>query len=242
MTPNIIDATNLGRVFATAAGPVHALRDASICVRGGELVSIVGPSGSGKSTLLHILGLMDRPTRGTHLLDGHNVDALSDKRRSQLRAASLGFVFQSFHLIAHLSAVENVMLPLVYQRSARGQRRARARIALAQVGLAHRAHAAPTTLSGGESQRVAIARAVVHAPRLILCDEPTGNLDRTNAQHILGLLRNIAGDGPAVVIVTHDHMALDATDRVLTMDDGVLLAGRSTRAGQRNDSPMAGAS
>ncbi|MGL5826204.1 MAG: ABC transporter ATP-binding protein [Nocardioides sp.] len=224
MTPSVVQAAALCRSYQLGTETVRALDSVSLDVEAGEFVSIVGPSGSGKSTLLHILGLMDSPDSGNFHLLGHQIDQLSVSQRSRLRAEALGFVFQAFHLIDHRQVVDNVAMPLTYRRVPRARRRAQAAAALDRVSLTHRRHAYPTTLSGGERQRVAIARAMIGQPRLLLCDEPTGNLDSVNSERIIELLRDAANQGIAVIVVTHDHAIAGQTDRVLTMVDGRLTA------------------
>ncbi|WP_433063779.1 ABC transporter ATP-binding protein [Dactylosporangium sp. CS-033363] len=200
--------------------PVPVLHGVSLAVRPGELVAIVGPSGSGKSTLLNMLGLLDRPTGGIRRVGGRDTGTLSEREVTALRSTVLGFVFQAFHLVGHLDARGNVLLPLVHQGTPRGRRRERADAALDRVGMGHRRHARPATLSGGEQQRVAIARAVVHDPGVLLCDEPTGNLDRANTAAVLDLLRELVTPERAVVVVTHDAGVRDRADRVITVTDG----------------------
>lgn len=193
--------------------PVAALRACDLTVGRGEFVAVVGPSGSGKSTFLNIVGLLDAPTGGTYLLDGIDTGALRDADRTALRGLRIGFVFQSFHLLPQRSALENVTLALVYDGTPRRERRARARHALEQVGLGHRIDALPTRLSGGERQRVAIARALVTRPSLLLCDEPTGNLDTANADSVLALLERLHADGMTVLVITHDPLVAARADR-----------------------------
>ncbi|MER5758979.1 ABC transporter ATP-binding protein [Streptomyces sp. NPDC002082] len=202
--------------------PVAALRACDLTVGRGEFVAVVGPSGSGKSTFLNIVGLLDAPTGGTYLLDGIDTGTLRDADRTALRGLRIGFVFQSFHLLPQRSALENVMLALVYDGTPRRERRARARHALEQVGLGHRIDSLPTRLSGGERQRVAIARALVTRPSLLLCDEPTGNLDTANADSVLALLERLHADGMTVLVITHDPLVAARAKRTVTIRDGVL--------------------
>ncbi|THA72813.1 ABC transporter ATP-binding protein [Streptomyces sp. A0958] len=202
--------------------PVAALRPCDLVIRRGEFVTVVGPSGSGKSTFLNIAGLLDAPTSGTYLLDGLDTGALKDGDRTALRGRRIGFVFQSFHLLPHRSALENVTLAMVYSGVARKERRQRAREALVRVGLGHRVGSLPTRLSGGERQRVAIARALVARPSLLLCDEPTGNLDTANAQAVLALLAELHADGMTVLVITHDPEVAGRGARTVTIRDGVL--------------------
>ncbi|MFF1409602.1 ABC transporter ATP-binding protein [Streptomyces sp. NPDC058289] len=202
--------------------PVAALKACDLTVGRGEFVAVVGPSGSGKSTFLNIVGLLDAPTGGTYLLDGIDTGTLRDADRTALRGLRIGFVFQSFHLLPQRSALENVTLALVYDGTPRRERRARARHALEQVGLGHRIEALPTRLSGGERQRVAIARALVTRPSLLLCDEPTGNLDTANADSVLALLERLHADGMTVLVITHDPLVAARAKRTVTIRDGVL--------------------
>ncbi|MCJ1679113.1 ABC transporter ATP-binding protein [Streptomyces sp. APSN-46.1] len=202
--------------------PVPAFRPCNLTVRRGDFVTVVGPSGSGKSTFLNIAGLLDAPTHGTYLLDGIDTGALKDADRTALRGRRIGFVFQSFHLLPHRSALENVLLAMVYNGVPRNERARRARAALVRVGLGHRIDALPTRLSGGERQRVAIARALVARPSLLLCDEPTGNLDTKNAETVLALLAELHTEGMTVVVITHDPVVAARAARRVTIRDGVL--------------------
>ncbi|MEU6946023.1 ABC transporter ATP-binding protein [Streptomyces sp. NPDC046316] len=200
--------------------PVDALRPCDLTVRRGEFVAVVGPSGSGKSTFLNIAGLLDAPTTGTYLLDGIDTGTLRDADRTALRGRRIGFVFQSFHLLPQRSALENVTLALVYNGAPRRERAVRAREALEQVGLGHRVDTLPTRLSGGERQRVAVARALVTRPSLLLCDEPTGNLDTANADAVLALLEKLHADGMTVLVITHDPVVAARARRTVTIRDG----------------------
>ena len=203
-------------------GEVAALRGVSMGIDTGELVGIVGPSGSGKSTMLNMIGTLDRPSGGTVRIAGHDVLSLTDKQLSALRANVIGFVFQQFHLAAGVPALDNVADGLLYAGPSLRERRLRAYDALERVGLGHRLGHRPHELSGGERQRVAIARAVVGDPRLLLADEPTGNLDVEAGAEVLRLLRAGASDGRAVVMVTHETAAAEIADRVLRLRDGRL--------------------
>jgi putative ABC transport system ATP-binding protein len=202
--------------------PVPALRPTDLSVHHGEYVTVVGPSGSGKSTLLNVLGLLDRPTQGSFDLDGVEVSRLKESDRTALRGRRIGFVFQSFHLLPYRSATENVAMAQLYGGVRRRDRIPPARAALSRVGLHHRLDALPSTMSGGERQRVAIARALVHRPRLLLCDEPTGNLDTATAAGILGLLDDLHADGITLIVITHDPQVAARGQRTLTIRDGVL--------------------
>ena len=204
--------------------PVHALDDVTLTIRAGERTAIVGPSGSGKTTLLHVAGTLERPTSGSVRIRGEEVAGLSDAALSGLRARRLGFVFQQFHLLDHLDAVQNVALGLLYRGIPARRRRAAAVAALDRVGLGGRLGHRPGQLSGGERQRVAIARAVIGKPDVVFADEPTGNLDSAAGSDIVALLAGLAGDGTAVVVVTHDHAVAAAMDRHVQMRDGRIVA------------------
>ncbi|MFI7573709.1 ABC transporter ATP-binding protein [Micromonospora sp. NPDC049497] len=220
MTP-LVELRGISRVYP-AVRPVTALRPTDLVVRPGDWLAITGRSGSGKSTLLQILGLLDRPTSGSYLLDGDDVADLSDRDRTRLRASRIGFVFQSFHLMAHRSALENVMVALLYHGCPRRTRPERAAEALERVGLADRALALPTTMSGGERQRVAVARALSIRPGLLLADEPTGNLDSQTAEEVLSLFARLNGEGQTVLMVTHDRDVAARAGRRLDIVDGVV--------------------
>ncbi|MET7522334.1 ABC transporter ATP-binding protein [Streptomyces sp. NPDC005248] len=209
--------------------PVTALRPCDLRIDRGEFVTIVGPSGSGKSSLLNIAGLLDTPTRGTYFLDGIDTAAADEAQRAALRSERIGFVFQSFHLLPHRSAQDNVELAMLYQSTPRRARSRRAAAVLMRVGLGHRAHALPTQLSGGERQRVAIARALVAEPSLLLCDEPTGNLDTETASAILDLLDRLHEDGMTIAVITHDAQVAARGQRTITIRDGVLTDARPVR-------------
>ncbi|MFJ4907608.1 ABC transporter ATP-binding protein [Streptomyces sp. NPDC093249] len=202
--------------------PVVALSPCDLRIWPGEFVTVVGPSGAGKSSLLNIIGLLDAATEGNYLLDGRDTAALGEAQRTALRGRSIGFVFQAFHLLPHRTAWENVELGLIHGGTPRKERRATARDALVRVGLEHRLKALPTTLSGGERQRVAIARAVAGSPSLLLCDEPTGNLDSATAATVLSLLDELHSEGMTVVVITHDPSVANRGKRVLAIRDGVL--------------------
>ncbi|MER5917410.1 ABC transporter ATP-binding protein [Streptomyces sp. NPDC001982] len=221
----VIQLVSVDRTFDSEP-PVHALRDVNLAVRRGEHLSIVGPSGSGKSTLLNTLGLLDRPTSGAYWLDGVETKTLSDPERTSLRGSRIGFVFQSFHLLPYRTVDENVMLAEAYRRPrpgrARAGRRARAKEALERVGLAHRFGFRPDRLSGGERQRVAIARALMSEPALLLCDEPTGNLDSENTESVLDLFDQLSEQGMTLVVITHEEAVSKRADRRVRISDGRL--------------------
>ena len=218
--PVIVDAAHVSREFRMPAGTVTAVRDVSVQIAGGEYIAVRGPSGCGKSTLLHMLGCVDAPSSGVLTFDGHDVARMSDSERSLLRLRQIGFVFQRFFLLPMLTAAENIELPMSEAGAGRRERQARVAELLDYVGLAARAGHRPSQLSGGEMQRVAIARALANRPRLLLADEPTGELDATTGAQIAALLDRVNGDGTALVIVTHDADLAHRARRVLTMRDG----------------------
>lgn len=218
---SLVVLEGVSRTFETEP-PVRALRQVDLTIDEGDYAAIEGRSGSGKSTLLNVLGLLDAPTEGRYWLDRADVLAQSDSERAATRARRIGFVFQSFHLMPHRNVLENVMLAGVYSRMPRGERIERAESVLQRVGMTHRASFTPTQLSGGERQRVAIARALLTHPRLLLCDEPTGNLDSRNTATILDLFDELAADGLTLIVITHDELVSRRARRRLVMVDGVL--------------------
>ncbi|MEV4580826.1 ABC transporter ATP-binding protein [Nonomuraea jabiensis] len=222
MPEPVISLAEVSREFA-AEPPVRALDRVTLRVERGDYLAIVGPSGSGKSTLLNVLGLLDRPSSGSYRLDGTETTTLRDGARTRLRGDRIGFVFQSFHLLSHRSVVENVMLAEIYGRHARRGRRERALAALERVGLGHRTGFAPDRLSGGERQRAAIARALMGEPSLLLCDEPTGNLDSRNTESVLGLFDELRGQGMTIVVITHEQEVSERAGRRVRITDGVLV-------------------
>jgi len=221
-TPPVVELAQVARVFP-GEPPVHALHPSDLVVAGGDYLSIVGPSGSGKSTLLHLLGLLDRPSSGEYLLDGEPTSGISEARRSALRGGRIGFVFQQFHLLPHRTVLDNVLLATLYGGVPRAERQERALAALDRVHLGHRLGFLPTTLSGGERQRVAVARAVVAAPRVLLADEPTGNLDTQNSAGVLDLFDELHDDGLTLVVITHDDVVSARADRRVRIADGRLV-------------------
>jgi len=219
----IVEARQVSRIFPMPAGPVLALSDVSIAIAPGEYVGVVGPSGCGKSTLLHVLGCVDVPTSGEVRFQDREVGSLPDAERSRLRLRDIGFVFQRFFLLPMLTAWENVELPQAEAGAGRAERRARTRELLEYVGLANRAGHRPSELSGGEMQRVAIARALANRPRLLLADEPTGELDQATGEQIVALLDRLHTGGTAVVVVTHDPAVAGRAARLLKMRDGRIV-------------------
>ena len=222
----IVDAKNVSRVFSMPAGPVTAVRDVTLQINSGDHIAVRGPSGCGKSTLLHMLGCVEPQTSGTLLFDGQDISRMSDARRSLLRLKQIGFVFQRFFLLPMLTARENVELPLSEAGVPKQARQTRAAELLEYVGLAARADHRPSQLSGGEMQRVAIARALANGPRLLLADEPTGELDESTGAQIASLLGRVNQAGTALVIVTHDPALADRAGRVLMMRDGQIESER----------------
>jgi putative ABC transport system ATP-binding protein len=220
----LVQLEEVGRRYP-GTPPVDALRPCRLDIWDGDYLAVTGPSGSGKTTLLNLLGLLDAPTSGQHLLDGSDVAALSERERTALRGEAIGFVFQAFHLMPFRSAIENVMASLLYTRHPREDRWLASARALERVGLAHRVDSLPRTLSGGEQQRVAIARAIAKRPRLILCDEPTGNLDSTSSESILRLLDELHAAGHTVVVITHNPVVAARALRQIEIIDGVLSEG-----------------
>jgi len=220
----VIEVASAGRVYGQGPSAVHAVRDVSFTIEAGSLVAIVGASGSGKSTLLNMLGTLDRPTSGTIKIAGTDVYALDDNERTRLRRDRIGFVFQFFHLLPTLTAIENVMLTAELAGKGGKAARGRAGELLERVGLSGRTEHRPDELSGGEMQRVAIARALIMDPPLLLADEPTGNLDSKTGRSILDLLKGAVDTKRTVVLVTHDPSVAAQGDRVLTMADGTLAS------------------
>jgi len=230
----VIETHGLEKDFARGDLRVRALKGISVSIAPGEFVAIVGQSGSGKSTFMNILGCLDRPSQGHYLLDGHDVAALSADERAELRGRKIGFVFQAFNLIPRTSALENVELPLIYSGVSRAEQTRRARESLERLGLGDRVAHHPSELSGGEQQRVAIARALVNRPKLLLADEPTGNLDSRTSLEIMGILEQLnRGEGLTVVLVTHEDEIAAFADRVLTFRDGEVVSDAAgARAGE----------
>lgn len=221
----VIKLENVRKVYPMGDTLVQALRGLTLEIPKGEFVAVMGPSGSGKSTLLHLLGCLDLPSNGKILLQDVDVSRLAEDHLAQVRGLRIGFVFQTFHLIPTLSALENVELPLLFQRVPRAQRRARAQELLQKVGMADRMHHKPAQLSGGERQRVAIARALAADPEIILADEPTGNLDSASGKAVLELLSQLHREGKTIILVTHNPEAAQYADRIVRLRDGQLWDG-----------------
>ena len=219
----MIRLEGVSRTYLLGHEPVHALVDITEHIEPGEHVAIMGPSGSGKSTLLNVVGCLDRPDQGTYWLNGREVGRLSDDELTDVRRHTIGFVFQSFHLVPRLTAAENVELPMLFAGLSRSERRKRVAAALGEVGLGDRAGHRPNELSGGERQRVALARATIMDPRLLLADEPTGNLDTASGRQILDLLDRMNGEGITLVVVTHDPNVARRADRIIVLVDGRIV-------------------
>ncbi|HVA06852.1 MAG TPA: ABC transporter ATP-binding protein [Acidimicrobiales bacterium] len=222
-TDPVIALRQVTKVYRTGTIAVAALRGVTMHIGEGEYVAIIGPSGSGKSTLMHILGCLDSPTSGTYALAGENVDHMSEAALAEVRNRRIGFVFQQFNLLASLTALQNVELPLSYAGVSRAERKERAMAALHRVGLTSRVQHRPGELSGGQQQRVAVARALVTEPDLILADEPTGNLDSVSARDVLGLMNELHETGRTLVLITHDVEVAAAAGRVVGIRDGLLI-------------------
>jgi putative ABC transport system ATP-binding protein len=219
--PSVIQLENIEKVYRTARIETVALSNINVSVRKGEFISIMGPSGSGKSTLLNVIGLLDVPTGGKVFLGGKQITSYTDRALARIRNEELGFIFQTFHLISDLSVIDNVEIPLLYRTMSGSERRKQALKALDRVGLASRVHHFPSQLSGGQQQRVAIARAIVGNPRLLLADEPTGNLDSQMGDEIMDILLGLSRDEETtVVMVTHDPRQAEKTERIVRLFDG----------------------
>tara|TARA_B100001564_G_scaffold190399_1_gene159946 strand:+ start:673 stop:1371 length:699 start_codon:yes stop_codon:yes gene_type:complete len=220
----VMQATALWKIYASGDSTVQAVRGVDVEINEGEMIAIMGPSGCGKTTLLNVLSGIDEPNSGEVMIDGNPMYSVSDDKRTQMRAENLGFIFQDFNLLPVLSAVENVELPLLLLGKSASESRKSALEALDSVGLADRSEHRPTELSGGQQQRVAIARAIVHHPKVILCDEPTGNLDSATSGTVMALLKEINEKlGTTFLLVTHDKDVASQCSRILTMDDGLMV-------------------
>jgi len=220
----VMQATALWKIYASGESTVQAVRGVDVEIKEGEMIAIMGPSGCGKTTLLNVLSGIDEPNSGEVMIDGNPMYSVSDDKRTQMRAQNLGFIFQDFNLLPVLSAVENVELPLLLLGKSASESRKSALEALDSVGLADRSEHRPTELSGGQQQRVAIARAIVHHPKVILCDEPTGNLDSATSSTVMTLLKEINNKlGTTFLLVTHDKDVASQCSRILRMDDGLMV-------------------
>ncbi len=234
----MIRLRDLHKSYVMGRNRLHVLRGLDLDVGAGELVSVMGPSGSGKSTLMNVIGLLDRFDEGDYLLDGTDMDGLSETKAAQYRSRFIGFVFQSFHLIPFKTAAQNVALPLYYQGVARRERNRLAEEYLERVGLADRAHHLPAEMSGGQQQRVAIARALIARPKVILADEPTGALDTATSFEVMKVLQAVQAEGVTVVIITHERDIAGMTDRVIHLVDGQVTGDHLQRRRDPEEAPL----
>jgi putative ABC transport system ATP-binding protein len=218
--PPVAELVHVSKVYGSGDTEVRALDDLSLTVRQGDYLAVMGASGSGKSTAMNILGCLDRPSSGSYRLNGTDVDTLDDDELADLRNRQLGFVFQQFHLLPQLSAIDNVMLPMIYAGVPREERRRRAMETLDRVGLSHRLDNKPNQLSGGQQQRVALARAIINEPAMLLADEPTGALDSHTTEEVLSLFGDLNAQGITILLVTHEHEVGARADRVVHFRDG----------------------
>ena len=239
----ILKLTDICKDYMQGKEPMRVLKNINLTVEQGDYLAIMGPSGSGKTTLMNIIGCLDVPTSGEYELDGHNLKDLSDNALADIRNKHIGFVFQSFHLLPKMSALDNVALPLLYAGVPLKERRARAEKALQSVGLADRIHFLPNQLSGGQCQRVAIARAMVGNPALLLADEPTGALDTKSGQQIMDIFRQLSENGMTIIMITHELSIAQCADKIYHILDGELQTEdvRITAAGSLSDAPRGGA-
>ena len=237
----MIRTENIMKIFRTDEIETTALHNVSIEIKDGEFVAIMGPSGCGKSTLLNILGLLDNPTSGKFLFNGVDVSNFKERNRTDLRKSNIGFIFQSFNLIDELTVYQNVELPLVYQKVPAAERKVMVEAALEKMNISHRKGHFPQQLSGGQQQRVAIARAVVSNPKMILADEPTGNLDSNNGKEVMDLLKKLNSEGTTIIMVTHSKSDAGHADRIINLLDGQVVSENniSKKISLENDSPFA---
>lgn len=228
MAKSVVQVSNLYKDYQTAAGAITVLKQVDFNMEAGDFVAIMGPSGSGKSTFMNILGCLDKPTSGQYTLDGHQVATLDSNTLAQIRNQTIGFVFQGFNLLSRVSLLDNVALPLVYSGVSKTERQTRAKVLLEKVGLGQYINSLPNQISGGQQQRVAIARALVNHPRLILADEPTGNLDSKTSEDIMALFSELNADGISIVLVTHESdIAAHASRQVRFLDGRIVQDERS---------------
>jgi len=221
---NLIEMNSICKSYRNIGFETRVLEDVRLHIREGEYVSLMGPSGAGKSTLMAIMGCLSQPTSGEYILDGEEVGTLNDRKLSRVRNEKIGFVFQAFHLLPGVTALENVILPLVYAKRPPSNIKERARELLARVGMEHRLHHTPGQLSGGEQQRVTIARSLINGPRIILADEPTGNLDSTNGIEIMKTFDNLVKEGKTIVLITHDLEVARHAGRIVSIRDGQIAS------------------
>jgi putative ABC transport system ATP-binding protein len=221
---NLIEMNSICKSYRNIGFETRVLEDVKLHIREGEYVSLMGPSGAGKSTLMAIMGCLSQPTSGEYILDGEEVGTLNDRKLSRVRNEKIGFVFQAFHLLPGVTALENVILPLVYAKRPPSNIKERARELLVRVGMEHRLHHTPGQLSGGEQQRVTIARSLINGPRIILADEPTGNLDSTNGIEIMKTFDNLVKEGKTIVLITHDLEVAQHAGRIVSIRDGQIAS------------------
>jgi putative ABC transport system ATP-binding protein len=216
----VAELIHVNKIYGSGDTTVHALNDLCLAVNNGDYLAVMGASGSGKSTAMNILGCLDMPTSGSYHLNGVPVETLSDDELADLRNQKLGFVFQQFHLLPQLTAMENVMLPMIYAGVPAEQRRQRAKLALEKVGLAHRLDNRPNQLSGGQQQRVAVARSIINGPSMLLADEPTGALDSTTTEEVLAIFDDLNAQGMTILLVTHEQEVGERAQRIIHFRDG----------------------
>jgi len=221
---NLIEMNSICKSYRNIGFETRVLEDVTLHIKEGEYVSLMGPSGAGKSTLMAIMGCLSQPTSGEYILDGEEVGTLNDRKLSRVRNEKIGFVFQAFHLLPGVTALENVILPLVYAKRPPSNIKERARELLAKVGMEHRLHHTPGQLSGGEQQRVTIARSLINDPRIILADEPTGNLDSKNGIEIMKTFDNLIKEGKTIVLITHDLEVAQHAGRIVSIRDGQIAS------------------
>jgi len=230
MAKSVVLVSNIYKDYQTAAGGITVLKQVDFSMEAGDFVAIMGPSGSGKSTFMNILGCLDKPTSGQYTLDGHEVATLNSNTLAKIRNQTIGFVFQGFNLLSRVNLLDNVALPLVYSGVNKAERQMRAKVLLEKVGLGHYVHSLPNQISGGQQQRVAIARALVNHPRLILADEPTGNLDSKTGEDIMALFSELNADGISIVLVTHESDIAAHASRQVRFLDGRIVQDERSRA------------
>ncbi len=235
---SLIDIKNVARLYQMGTETIHALRDVSLQITRGEYLAIMGPSGSGKSTLMNILGCLDTPSGGKFVLNGSDVSGMDDNALSEIRNREIGFVFQSFNLLARSTALQNVELPMIYAGVSKSERRQRAIDSLSAVGLGDRMHHRPNELSGGQRQRVAVARALVNRPSILLADEPTGNLDSKTGVEILALFEELASKGNTIIVVTHEEEVAQHSRRIIRLRDGLIAADELVAKGAHSTPPV----
>lgn len=221
---NLIEMNSICKSYRNIGFETKVLKDVTLHIKEGDYVSIIGPSGAGKSTLMAIMGCLSQPTSGEYILDGEEVGKLNDRKLSRVRNEKIGFVFQAFHLLPGVTAMENVTLPLVYAKNPPRNIKERARELLTKVGLEHRLHHTPGQLSGGEQQRVTIARSLINDPRIILADEPTGNLDSKNGIETMKTFDNLIKEGKTIILITHDQEVAQHADRIISIRDGQIAS------------------